>query len=136
MTSQSAATVQRVLRETRSVAIVGASANPARASHEVWTYLKTATDYTLYLVNPTITEVDGTPVYPSLAALPEVPDLVDVFRRREELPNVLADAIAVGAKTLWLQLGLRDDQVARDGAAAGLTVIQDLCLKVEYARFA
>jgi len=136
MTSQSAATVQRVLRETRSIAIVGASANPARASHEVWTYLKAATGYTLYLVNPTITEVDGTPVYPSLAALPEVPDLVDVFRRHEELPHVLADTIAVGAKTLWLQLGLRDEQVARDGAAAGLTVIQDLCLKVEYARYA
>ncbi|WP_454787647.1 CoA-binding protein [Mycolicibacterium lutetiense] len=135
MTSQ-AALVQRVLRETRSVAIVGASANPARASHEVWTYLKSATAYTLYLVNPTITEVDGTPVYPSLAALPEVPDLVDVFRRHDEIPHVLADAIAVGAKTLWLQLGLRHDQVARDGAAAGLTVIQDLCLKVEYARFA
>lgn len=135
MTSQSAATVQRVLRETRSVAIVGASANPARASHEVWTYLKSATDYTLYLVNPTITEVEGTPVYPSLAALPEVPDLVDVFRRRDEIPHVLTDAIAVGAKTLWLQLGLRHDQVARDGAAAGLTVIQDLCLKVEYARY-
>ncbi|MEV0669551.1 CoA-binding protein [Mycobacterium sp. NPDC050441] len=134
MTAQ-AATVQRVLRETRSVAIVGASANPERASHEVWTYLKAATDYTLYLVNPTITDVEGTPVYPSLAALPEVPDLVDVFRRHDEIPHVLADAIAVGAKTLWLQLGLRHDQVARDGAAAGLTVIQDLCLKVEYARY-
>ncbi|MDH6195850.1 putative CoA-binding protein [Mycobacterium frederiksbergense] len=134
--SQSAATVQRVLRETRSVAIVGASANPARPSHEVWTYLQAATDYTLYLVNPTITGIDGIPVYPSLAALPEVPDLVDVFRRHEELPHVLADAIAVGAKTLWLQQGLCHERVARDGAAAGLTVVQDLCLKVEYARFA
>ena len=79
------ADLERILRETRSVAIVGASANPRRASHDVWTYLKSASDYTLYLVNPTISEVDGTPVYPSLADLPVVPDLVDVFRRRDHL---------------------------------------------------
>ncbi|MCV7220666.1 CoA-binding protein [Mycolicibacterium elephantis] len=126
--------LEEILRKTRTVAIVGASANPARASHEVWTYLKSAGDYELYLVNPTITEVDGTPVYPSLADLPVVPDLVDVFRRREHLPSVLEDTIAVGAKVLWLQLGLRDEQVARDGAAAGLQVVMDRCLKVEHAR--
>jgi predicted CoA-binding protein len=124
----------RILRKTRSVAIVGASANPLRASHEVWQYLKSASDYALYLVNPTISEVDGTPVYPSLADLPVVPDLVDVFRRRDHLPAVLADTIAVGAKTLWLQLGLRHDDVARDGEAAGLQVVMDRCLKVEHAR--
>lgn len=126
--------LEEILRKTRTVAIVGASANPARASHEVWSYLKSASDYELYLVNPTITEVDGTPVYPSLADLPVVPDLVDVFRRREHLPSVLEDTIAVGAKVLWLQLGLRDEQVARDGAAAGLQVVMDRCLKVEHAR--
>lgn len=126
--------LEEILRKTRTVAIVGASANPARASHEVWTYLKSASDYELYLVNPTITEVDGTPVYPSLADLPVVPDLVDVFRRREHLASVLDDAVAVGAKVLWLQLGLRDEQVARDGAAAGLQVVMDRCLKVEHAR--
>ncbi|KKW62796.1 CoA-binding protein [Mycolicibacterium elephantis] len=126
--------LEEILRKTRTVAIVGASANPARASHEVWSYLKSASDYELYLVNPTITEVDGTPVYPSLADLPVVPDLVDVFRRREHLPSVLEDTIAVGAKALWLQLGLRDEQVARDGAAAGLQVVMDRCLKVEHAR--
>jgi uncharacterized protein len=124
----------RILRKTRSVAIVGASANPLRASHEVWQYLKSASDYALYLVNPTISEVDGTPVFPSLADLPVVPDLVDVFRRRDHLPAVLADTIAVGAKTLWLQLGLRHDDVARDGEAAGLQVVMDRCLKVEHAR--
>ncbi|MGV0722409.1 CoA-binding protein [Mycolicibacterium elephantis] len=126
--------LEEILRKTRTVAIVGASANPARASHEVWSYLKSASDYELYLVNPTISEVDGTPVYPSLADLPVVPDLVDVFRRREHLPSVLEDTIAVGAKVLWLQLGLRDEQVARDGAAAGLQVVMDRCLKVEHAR--
>ncbi|MGV0875067.1 CoA-binding protein [Mycolicibacterium sp. XJ879] len=126
--------LEQILRETRTVAIVGASANPARASHEVWTYLKSASDYELYLVNPTISDLDGTPVYPSLADLPVVPDLVDVFRRREHLPAVLDDAVAVGAKVLWLQLGLHHEQVARDGAAAGLQVVMDRCLKVDHAR--
>jgi uncharacterized protein len=126
--------IERILRETRTVAIVGASANPARASHEVWSYLKSASSYELYLVNPTISEVDGTPVYPSLADLPVVPDLVDVFRRSEHLPTVLEDAIQVGAKVLWLQLGLWHEQVARDGEAAGLQVVMDRCLKVDHAR--
>ena len=126
--------LERILRETRSVAIVGASAHPWRASHQVWTYLKSASDYELYLVNPTISEVDGTPVYPSLADLPVVPDLVDVFRRPDHLPSVLDDTIEVGAKTLWLQLGLRHEQVGHDGAAAGLQVVMDRCLKVDHAR--
>ena len=91
-------------------------------------------DYTLYLVNPTISEVDGTPVYPSLADLPVVPDLVDVFRRRDHLRSVLDDTISVGAKTLWLQLGLADEQIGRDGTAAGLQVVMDRCLKVDHAR--
>jgi uncharacterized protein len=126
--------IARILRETRSVAIVGASGDPLRPSYGVWQYLKSASDYALYLVNPTISEVDGTPVYPSLADLPVVPDLVDVFRRHEYLPAVLQDAIKVGAKTLWLQSGLSHAQVARDGEAAGLQVVMDRCLKVEHAR--
>jgi predicted CoA-binding protein len=126
--------IEQILRETHTVAIVGASANPMRASHEVWSYLKSASDYELYLVNPTISEVEGTQVYPSLADLPVVPDLVDVFRRHEYLPGVLEDTIKVGAKVLWLQLGLRHDQVASDGEAAGLQVVMDRCLKVDHAR--
>jgi uncharacterized protein len=129
-----AADIDRILRETRTVAIVGASANPARAVYGVWRYLDSASDYELYLVNPTITDVAGTPTYPSLAALPVVPDLVDVFRRREYLPEVLDQAVEVSAKTLWLQSGLWDERVARDGEAAGLQVVMDRCLKVEYAR--
>lgn len=134
-TGPDALTRQRILRETRTVAIVGASANPSRASYFVWTYLKSTSDYDLYLVNPTITEVDGTPVYPSLADLPVVPDLVDVFRRYDDLPSVLDETIAVGAKTIWLQLGLWHEQVARDAEAAGLQVVMDRCLKIEHARF-
>ncbi|HEX2400239.1 MAG TPA: CoA-binding protein [Mycobacterium sp.] len=128
------ADIEQILRTTRTVAIVGASNNPLRPSYGVWQYLKSASHYELYLVNPTISEVDGTPVYPSLADLPVVPDLVDVFRRHEYLPSVLDDTIKVGAKTLWLQQGLRHEQVARDGEAAGLQVVMDRCLKVDYAR--
>src|SRR3954453_14438595 len=117
-----------------TVAMVGVSDNPLRPSYGVWQYLKSASDYALYLVNPTINEVDGTPVYPSLADLPGVPDLVDVFRRYEYLPAVLADTINVGARTLWLQQGLWHEEVARDGEAAGLQVVMDRCLKVDHAR--
>ncbi len=129
--------LERILQETRTIAVLGASANPARPSNEVYRYLVATGDYTLYPVNPTITEIDGARVYPSLAELPVVPDLVDVFRRREELPTVLADVLALPQrpKTLWLQLGLRDSEVARDARAAGIDVVMDRCLKVEHARF-
>jgi predicted CoA-binding protein len=126
--------LRRILSETRTVAIVGVSADPMRPSHGVWSYLRARSDYELYLVNPTISEIDGTPVYRSLSDLPVTPDLVDVFRRHEHLPSVLADTIKVGAKVLWLQQGLWDAQVARDGEAAGLQVVMDRCLKVDHAR--
>lgn len=126
--------IDRILRETRTVAIVGASASRFRASHSVWSYLRSASDYEMYLVNPTIDDVGGTPTYPNLAALPVVPDLVDVFRRQDKLASVLDEATSVGAKTLWLQSGLWDERIARDGEAAGLQVVMDRCLKVEYAR--
>jgi hypothetical protein len=126
--------LEKILRETRTVAIVGVSDNPMRPSYGVWQYLRSASDYELYLVNPTINEVDGVTVYPSLDEVPVVPDLVDVFRRYEYLPGVLDDTIKVGAKTLWLQQGLWHEQVARDGEAAGLQVVMDRCLKVDHAR--
>uniref|UniRef100_A0A5Q5CAA3 CoA-binding domain protein n=1 Tax=Mycobacterium sp. (strain JLS) TaxID=164757 RepID=A0A5Q5CAA3_MYCSJ len=126
--------LRRIMRETRTVAVVGASPDPMRPSYGVWDYLRSASHYELYLVNPTVSEIDGTPVYPSLADLPVVPDMVDVFRRSSELPGVLRDTISVGAKTLWLQQGLWDEQIARDGVAAGLEVVMDRCLKVDYAR--
>jgi predicted CoA-binding protein len=128
--------LDRILRETKTIAVVGASANPSRPSHDVYRYLVSTGEYTVYPVNPTITDIDGAPVYPSLAELPAVPDLVDVFRRQEHLPGVLAEVLALPQppKTLWLQLGLRDDQVARDAAAAGVQVVMDRCLKVDHAR--
>jgi predicted CoA-binding protein len=125
-----------ILRRIRTVAIVGMSANPARASNFVATYLQGATDWTVWYVNPHESEVLGQRVYPSLAALPAAPDVVDVFRRVEDLPAVAGDAIASGAGTLWFQLGLRHDGAAADAAAAGLDVVQDRCIKIEHARFA
>lgn len=130
--------LKQLLRETRTVAVVGISANPTRPSHEVYTYLAAHTPYRFYLVNPTITAVGGVTVYPSLAALPETPDLVDVFRRRDQLPTVLTEVLALTPhpKTLWLQSGLHDERVAADATAAGLQVVMNRCLKVEYARLA
>ena len=124
-----------LLRRTRSIAIVGASNNPARASYFVTTYLLSSTLYDIYLVNPRETEILGQPVYPSLDALPVVPDLVDVFRRHDDLPTVLDETLAVGAKSLWLQLGSWHEEVAQRGEAAGLTVVMDRCVKIEHARF-
>ena len=126
---------QRILERTRSVVMVGASPNPARASYFVLTYLLADSDFQLFLVNPTATEILGLKVYPSLADLPEKPDLIDVFRRVDDLPGVAEDAIAVGADTLWFQLGLRHDAAAERAHDAGLAVVADRCLKIEHARF-
>jgi predicted CoA-binding protein len=134
-TGPSATERLRILRATRSVAVVGASDKPSRASYFVATYLLSSTRYRVYLVNPMATSILGQPAYPSLADLPEVPDLVDVFRRHEDLPGVLEETLAVGARTLWLQLGSWHEEVARDAEAAGLDVVMDRCLKIEHARF-
>jgi uncharacterized protein len=125
-----------ILRRTRTVAVVGMSANTARASYFVATYLNGATDWTIWYVNPGATEILGQKVYASLTDLPEPPDIVDTFRRTDDLPTVAEDAIACGAGTLWFQLGLRHDAAADRAADAGLDVVQDRCLKIEHARFA
>ena len=129
-------TLRRILAETRTIAVVGASDKPTRPSHGVYSYLVATGDYQVYPINPTITEIDGVPAYPRLADLPVVPDMVDVFRRFEELPSVLAETLALEQrpKTLWLQEGLWHEQVGRDAAAAGIHVVMDRCLMVEHAR--
>jgi uncharacterized protein len=126
---------QEILRSTKTVAMVGASPNPARASNFVATYLLASTDFDVYFVNPHAEEILGKPVYPSLADVPVAVDLVDVFRKPEDLPSVLDATIEAGAKTFWLQFGLYDEALARRGEEAGLTVVMDRCLKVEHARF-
>jgi predicted CoA-binding protein len=126
-----------ILEQTRTVAIVGASSNPSRASYFVATYLlSSSTDYTVWFVNPRQTSILSHPVYPSLDALPESPDLVDVFRKESELPEVATEAVAVGARTFWAQLGLWSDEAAAIATSAGLSVVMNRCLKIEHARFA
>ncbi|MDN3902914.1 CoA-binding protein [Arthrobacter sp. YD2] len=124
-----------LLRSAESIAIVGASDKPSRASYFVATYLLSSSRYRVYFVNPTAKQILGRQVYASLADLPEAPDIVDVFRRTEDLPGVLSEAVAVGAKTLWLQLGSWHEEVAREAEAAGLNVVMDRCVKIEHARF-
>jgi predicted CoA-binding protein len=124
-----------ILRRTRTVAMLGASPNPSRASNFVATYLLASTNYEVYFVNPNAVKILDRPVYGSLADLPVAPDLVDVFRRPADLPQVLAETLAAGAATLWLQFGLYDEEIARKAEAAGLTVVMDRCLKIEHARF-
>jgi len=124
-----------ILRKAKTVAIVGASPNPARSSYFVATYLQQSSDYELYFVNPNATEILGQPVYKSLADLPVVPDIVDVFRRGSDIPSVIDDVLAVGAKTVWVQLGIWNEEAAYYGESKGLTVVMDRCIKVEHARF-
>lgn len=124
-----------LLRRAKSIAIVGASNNPARASYFVATYLLSSTAYDVYLVNPRETEILGRPVYASLSELPVVPDIVDVFRRHDDLPGVAQEAVDAGAQTLWLQLGSWNEEAAEIAEAAGLSVVMDRCVKIEHARF-
>ena len=127
----------QILNRTKTVAIVGASSNPARASHFVATYLlSSSTDFTVWFVNPREKSILGHPVYPTLGDLPEPPDLVDAFRREAELPAVAADAVDAGARTFWAQLGLWSDEAAELAHAAGLWVVMNRCVKIEHARFA
>ena len=125
-----------ILRDTRTVAVVGASDDPARPSNDVFSYLLRHSHFELYPVNPNVTAVSGIQAYPSLADLPVIPDMVDVFRRYDDLPAVLQETLELRPhpKYLWLQQGLRHSQVAEQARAEGLTVVMDRCLKVDYAR--
>jgi uncharacterized protein len=125
----------KILNAAKSVAIVGASPNPARSSYFVGTYLQQSSDYRLYFVNPNATEILGQPAYASLADLPEVPDIVVVFRRGSDIPNVVDEVVASGAKIIWVQLGIWNQDAAYYGEEQGLTVVMDRCIKVEHARF-
>jgi uncharacterized protein len=124
-----------ILRAAKSVAIVGASPNPARSSYFVGTYLQQSSDFRLYFVNPNATEILGQPAYASLTDLPEVPDIVVVFRRGSDIPSVVDEVVASGAKTIWVQLGIWNQDAAYYGEEQGLTVVMDRCIKVEHARF-
>jgi uncharacterized protein len=124
-----------LLRRTRVIAVVGLSANPDRPSNQVAWYLHHQ-GYRLFGVNPRcpVPEVFGVPLVPALDQVPEPVDLVDVFRRPEYTPDVARQAVAVGARALWLQLGIASAEARAIAAGGGLAYVEDRCLKVEHAR--
>jgi predicted CoA-binding protein len=132
------AEIKSILEEATSVAVIGVSSNPERASHQVAAYLIEQTHLDVYLINPTVTgELLGQPVYKSVADLPVVPDIIDVFRKAEDMPAVFetefpAIAGSAAGKTWWMQLGIVNDDVARLAADAGMKVVMDRCIKVDY----
>ena len=123
----------RILRAAKTIAVVGLSSNPMRASHGVAEYLKNA-GYRIIPVNPNETEVLGEKAYARLEDIPESVDIVDVFRRAEEVAAVAESAVRIGAKVLWMQLGIENAEAAEKARAAGLVVVEDSCLMVEHKR--
>ena len=125
-----------LLKRTDSIAMVGVSANPARPSNFVATYLlSSSTDFDVYFVNPMVDEILEHPCYPTLQDLPLAPDMVNVFRRSDDLPEVAEEAVAAGAASFWAQLGLWSVTAANIAIENGLEVVMDRCLKIEHARF-
>ena len=131
---QDVMTIQRVLHTAKTVAIVGLSSNQLRASNFVGYYLKRH-GYRVIPVNPRESEILGQTCYPSLLDIPEHVDVVDVFRAPSAVPGIAREAVAIGAGTLWCQLGVISAEGARIAAEAGLTVIMDRCVKFEHARY-
>ena len=122
-----------ILKKYKTIAVVGLSSNPMRPSHGVTEHMQAA-GYRIIPVNPNETEVLGEKSYARLEDVPENIDIVDVFRRAEEVPPVVESAIRVGAKVVWLQLGIENDAAAEKGRAAGLTVIEDACILIEHRK--
>ncbi len=128
---------RKILRRARTVAVVGASANQAKASNFVLSYLRSSSaDYEVWPVNPRGGEILGLTVYESLQDLPGTPDVVDVFRKSVDLPGVAEEAVAIGAGTFWAQLSLHHDDAVRIAVEGGLHAVTNRCMKIEHARFA
>jgi predicted CoA-binding protein len=127
-----------LLARSRTVAMFGASNNPLRPSYTVFSYLRTQTPFAVTPINPNVAEIDGIRAFPSLeayAAENGAPDIVDVFRKPSEVVAVAREAIAAGAKAIWFQYGVVNEEAIRLADEAGLEVVVDRCMKVEYARF-
>jgi predicted CoA-binding protein len=123
--------ISRILKTYRVVAVVGLSTDPGKASHQVASYLQRH-GYRIVPVNPGCQEVLGEKCYPSLKDIPFPVEVVDIFRKPQAIPGVVDEAIAVGAKVVWMQLGLKEPAAAAKAREAGLSVVQDRCLKIEH----
>lgn len=134
MQMNSEETIRRILDECRTIAVVGLSSDSWRASNSVASYMRRS-GYRVIPVNPNETEVFGEKAYPNLAAVPEKIELVDVFRRSDEAGKAVDEAIAVGAKAVWLQEGVIDKAAAQRAVDAGLLVVMDRCWLKEHIRF-
>ena len=130
---QDPAVILKILRAARTVAIVGLSKDPLRPSNFIGFYLKRH-GYKIVPVNPREREILGERSYPSLTDIPFPVDIVDVFRRPDAVPDIAREAVAIGAKALWLQFGVISAAGAATAAAGGLDVVMDRCMKVEHAR--
>jgi predicted CoA-binding protein len=129
----SADPIADILRRYKSIAVVGLSSNPARASNSVARYMKDA-GYRIIPVNPNEKEVLGEKCYPRVEEVPEKIDIVDIFRRAEDVPPVVDGAIRAGAKVIWMQLGIENATAGEKARAAGITVVMDACLLVEHQK--
>ena len=133
MRSDVNAAIEKVLTQYRTIAIVGASDNPQRPSYRVAEFLK-GEGYRIIPVTPKAERILGETAYPDLASIPEQVEVVDVFRRPEEVLPIVEEAIAIRAKALWMQEGIINEEAAARAREAGLTVIMDRCMKKEVLR--
>ncbi|MBZ5623737.1 MAG: CoA-binding protein [Acidobacteriia bacterium] len=124
----------RILERYRRIAMVGLSSNPFRPSHFAAIYL-ISEGYDVIPVNPRESQVLDRPSYPSLAAIGAPVDVVDIFRESAAVPEIVEEAIAIGAKVVWMQLGVIHEEAAERARSAGLDVVMDRCMKIEHARF-
>lgn len=125
-------TAQKLMQDTKTIAIVGVSNKPDRASNRVACYLRDA-GYKLYFVNPQYKEVLGQPCYASLSDIPDPVEMVDIFRRAEDCLPVVEEAVKIGAKSIWLQLGISNPDCKALAEKHGITYVEDKCTKIEHA---
>ncbi len=124
-----------ILEKYKKVAIVGISDKPDRPSNEVARYLMDNSDLKLYFVNPLLTQVLGQPVYPSLLEIPEKVEIVDIFRKASEIPALVPDAIKIGAKVFWMQLGIENAEARAAAQKAGIEVVENKCTAIEWQKY-
>lgn len=124
---------RQILTSAKAIAVVGHSDKGDRTSYQIAQFLKQA-GYIVYPVNPLFKEINGQPCYASLKDIPQTIDIVNIFRRSEYLPTIVEEAIAINAKTIWTQLGIWEPVSAQTALDAGLNVVMDACIKIEYLR--